>query len=317
MLKIHCFNVAEGDSILLEYLGGKAPYRVLIDTGRQHFPESRDSLRHRASEYLQAMNISYIDALVITHLHVDHIENLPEILKTVRFGCIYSTYFSPDFSYRIPPIESENEGVRELGSDLNILAESLQTAKDAGTNLVLLKNDFYIPIEEVYGNILIRMPMLNSLNGQNIVFDLLYGNKSIPEELLFWASESRNPNSLRLTIKYSGRTVMLDGDYYACYAEKEIQEKCDILKVGHHGDRKSMTPELAKMLSPKYAVISCKREYDAKKDRPSKTVADYLRAEGAEVFYTDCFAEEGQRVDYHEEVLFVIDQDGNINPPAN
>ena len=40
MLKIHFFNVAEGDSILLEYLEGKSPFRILIDTGRQFFPES-------------------------------------------------------------------------------------------------------------------------------------------------------------------------------------------------------------------------------------------------------------------------------------
>ena len=37
MLKIHFFNVAEGDSILLEYLEGKSPFRILIDTGRQFF----------------------------------------------------------------------------------------------------------------------------------------------------------------------------------------------------------------------------------------------------------------------------------------
>lgn len=317
MLKIHFFNVAEGDSILLEYLEGKSPFRILIDTGRQFFPESKDSLRHRASEYLQAMDITYIDALVITHLHVDHIENLPEILKLVRVGSIYSTFFPSDFSFRIPPIKSENDGVSELGDDLNILAASLQIAEISETKLVLLKDDTYVPMENQYGSILLRLPMMNSLEGQNIVFDMLCRNKTIPEEILYWASESRNPNSLRLTIKYAGRTVILDGDYYACYAEKEVQEKCDILKVGHHGDRKSMTPKLAKMLSPKFAVISCKREYDLKKDRPSKFVADSLREVGAEVYYTDCFEEVGRTVAYHKEVLFIIEQDGTIIPPNN
>lgn len=96
----------------------------------------------------------------------------------------------------------------------------------------------------------------------------MFKGSVIPEKVLYGAAQSRNPNSLRICATYAGRTVSLDGDYYACYAEKELQNAVDILKVGHHGDNKSMTETLASKLKPQYAVISCMREYDEKKDRP-------------------------------------------------
>lgn len=306
MLKIRFFNVAEGDSILLEYSGAGAPFRVLVDTGRAELPESPGSLRRTASQHLRRLGIRFIDVLVLTHLHVDHIQDLPEIMKTVRFSRIYSTFFPPDPAYRIPPIPSEFKAVRELVSDLNLFAGCLQTAEKAGTELIPVTEDLLIPMDEAYGSIRLRTPMRNSLEGQNAVYRLLCEGITVPEPLVYRAAKSRNPNSLRLLVTYAGRKIALDGDYYACYAENELQTPCDILKVGHHGDAKSMTEKLASALRPRYAVISCMREYVEKKDRPSKSAAEWLRKYGAEVLYTDCFAEEGYPVRYQEELLFTI-----------
>ncbi len=317
MLKIHFFNVAEGDSILLEYEKDNEIFRVLIDAGRKYLPESSGSLRHTADYYLQKLNISYIDALVITHFHVDHVEDLPVIMKTVRFGSIYSTYFPPDPSRRVDGIDSPQKAVRSLPMDLNTVAECTQMAEKNGTKKILVSNDTQIPTGTPELNILIRMPADHSLAFQNDVYDRLFSGALVPEEYIYRASKSRNSNSLRLLVRYAGRSIALDGDYYARDAEKEEQIPCDVLKVGHHGDRKSMSEKLAAMLRPKYAVISCKREYDAEKDRPSKTAVDLLRKYGAEIFYTDCFAEEGKKAVCHEEVLMMIDENGMIIIPEN
>ena len=312
MLKIHFFNAAEGDAILLEYEGGRAPYRVLVDTGRAVLPESAGSLRQTADRHLQRLGIGYIDALVITHLHVDHIQDLPKIMETVRFGRIYSTYFPKDPSVRIPDISSDLKAVRELPKDLNTLAESIRAADRAGTEKIPVTEDTYIPMAEAYGSILIRMPGEDTLDFQNGVCDRLFSGLPVTEEEIYRAAKSRNNNSLRLLVRYAGKTIALDGDYYASSAEKEDQECCDILKAAHHGDRKSMTEKLAAMLRPKITVISCMREYDAKKDRPSKSAADMLRKYGSEIIYTDCYEEPGRPAEYHEEVLITIDETGRI-----
>lgn len=313
MLKIHFFNVAEGDSIFLEYEGKKAIYRLLIDTGRAFLPESAGSLRHTSDYYLKKLNIDYIDSLVLTHLHVDHIQNLPRIMDSVRFGSIYSTYFPDNPSIHIPEIQSELKAVRELPKDLNTLADSIIKADESNAQKILVSADTLIPLDNEFGSIRIRMPEKSTLDFQNSVCGRLFKGDPVSEEEIYRASKSRNNNSLRLIIKYAGRTIALDGDYYASDAENEHQEQCDILKVAHHGDRKSMTDKLASLLRPKYAVISCMREYDEEKDRPSKTAVDSLRKYGARVFYTDCFAEEGFSPSYHEEVLLLIDEEGIID----
>lgn len=312
MLNIHFFNVAEGDSILLEYKGGDSPYRVLIDTGRSFLPESEGSLRLTADQHLRKMKISYIDALVITHLHVDHIQALPKIMDSVRFGSIYCTYFPKDPSIRIPSIQSEFKAVRELSDDLNTLAESIQRSDKKGTKKILVAGDTFIPLADKNGSILIRMPLEDTLDFQNAVCDKLFSGEPVPETDIYRAAKSRNNNSLRLLVRYAGRSIALDGDYYALIAEKENHAPCDILKAAHHGDRKSMTDRLASMLRPKITVISCKREYDAKKDRPSKTCTDLLRKYGSEIIYTDCFSEAGRPVHYHEKVLITINKKGTI-----
>lgn len=312
MLKIHFFNVAGGDAILLEYEGADSPFRILVDAGRAILPESRGSLRHTAAFYLKKLDITYIDVLVITHLHVDHLQDLPEIMRSVRFGSMYSTYFPPDPSLRTAEVKSDRKAVRELPNDLNTLAECVMKAAETGTKMIPVTEDMDIPLDEKYGSIRIRMPLNSTLAFQNAVCTRLFRHDPVPEEEIYTASKSRNNNSLRLLAKYAGRTIALDGDYYACDAENEDQERCDILKVAHHGDRKSMTEKLASLLRPEYSVISCQREYDAKKDRPSKMTADWLRKYGSEVFYTDCFKESGQKVRHHEEVLILVGEDGSI-----
>ena len=316
MLKIHFFNVAEGDAALLEYEGGSRPFRVLVDTGRSVLPESEGSLRQTADRHLRDMGIDFIDVLVITHLHVDHVQDLPVIMESVRFGKIYSTYFPKPSADRIPPVRSELKAVRELPEDLNTLLQSIRIAQKSGTECCLVTEDTFIPLEASYGDILIRMPAENTLSFQNSVCDRLFAAGSLSEEEIWRAAKSRNSNSLRLRVTYAGRTIAMDGDYYACDAEKEEQQPCDILKVAHHGDKKSMTEKLASMLRPKIAVISCMREYVPKKDRPSAAAADLLRGYGAEICYTDCFAEEGQEPARHKEVLVTIDETGIINLSA-
>lgn len=312
MLKIHFFNVAEGDSILMEYEGGSKPYRVLVDTGRSSLPESAGSLRQTASRHLRKLGIEFIDTLILTHLHVDHIQDLPEIMKTVRFGCIYSTWFPPDPTLRTREIHSELKAVRELPQDLNTIAEGVQIAERSGTELMTVTGDTNLPIDSAYGSILIRMPSGDTLPYQNAVCSRLFTGDDVPEDEIFRAAKLRNSNSLRILVRYAGKVISLDGDYLACDAENEVQSPCDILKVAHHGDKKSMTDKLASMLRPKYAVISCMREYVGNKDRPSKTTAEQLRKYGAEIFYTDCFAEEGRLPQFHSEVLITVRENGEI-----
>ena len=312
MLKIHFINVGEGDATLLEYDDGNGIFRVLIDTGRDDlFLPSEGSLRLHASDYLNELGITYLDVLILTHLHVDHSADLTALLERVRVGTLYCSYYPADKTIRIPPEPDAERHVEELIEDLNRYAENLTVMEKAGTLFKRCQRDETIPTPEgLTIRILTADP--DRVERQNSIYDGMFSGEDLPEEIKYEAAELRNPNSLRILAGYAGRTVRIEGDYLAENVSVPDLEPCDILKVSHHGDRKSITPEIAKALHPRYSVISCKREYVPSKDRPSKTVADLLRINGSDVIYTDCFHEEGFPVRYRKAVRMDICPDGTI-----
>ena len=143
----------------------------------------------------------------------------------------------------------------------------------------------------------------------------LLENQPLPPGLKYWASKSRNPNSLRLRLTYAGRRIELAGDCYGQVWEGEELAPCDILKVPHHGDRLSLTPLLVEKLRPAHAVISCGAEYIPRKDRPSRQAAELLEARGARVWMTDAFSAPWHPPGWQRAILFQIHEDGTIQVP--
>ena len=92
-LIIRFFNVGDGDSALLERLGEK-PFRLLVDAGSS-LPEALDG-GCVCAEYLRALGVSRLDAVIITHLHLDHMGGLKEIAETIPIRRVISGYFPPD-----------------------------------------------------------------------------------------------------------------------------------------------------------------------------------------------------------------------------
>ena len=314
MLIIHFINVAEGDSALIEYTNGVKIFRILVDTGRYAFTQKEDSSRIYVADYLKKRGIDQLDYLILTHLHGDHAAGLSRFAEDVQIADLYSSYYPKDFSQRIIENPNQDHHVKQLEVDLNMYSRNLQILEKNGTSFhTCLKDETIFDDNKL--SVRILTAGLNSVHGQNLIYDHMFLNTPLPEDLRIWAAESRNPNSLRVLISYCGRRIQIDGDYLGMYSEKECLEKCDILKVAHHGDKKSATSKLVQMLQPQYTVFSCSKDYIARKDRPSKTVVDMFRNNGSEIYYTDSFAEEGRPVIKREAVIFQINEQGVINPP--
>ena len=66
--------------------------------------------------------------------------------------------------------------------------------------------------------------------------------------------------------------------------EEQLLESVDLYKVGHHGSRKAITPELARVLSPKVSLIGVgKNSYG----HPTDDALSALESVGSEVYRTD------------------------------
>lgn len=314
MLKIHFINVGEGDAILLEYMAGTSVYRMIVDTGDGELPLKEGSLRRTASEYLREAGITHLDMMVLTHLHMDHIGDLEELGRQVSISRIYSSYIPKDLGLYAKEEQEAERLTAEIIRNLKYFAKAVGDLKEKGSVTYQVLKD-----EAIFMNEELKIELLcanqEAVKVQNLIYDNILGGISTPGNLKHWAAAARNPNSLRVVVTYAGRRIELDGDYYSDEWEKQELLSCDILKVSHHGDRKGMTPCLAGKLKPRYAVISCQGDYVASKDRPSRRTADCLRDEGAEIYYTDCFAGDRQPPCYWKSVIFKIMEDGTILCP--
>ena len=313
MLNLRFFNVGDGDAILVEELSEAGAYRLLVDTGRDEVERGPDSRRQTAAEHLACLGIDFLDAVVITHLHVDHFGGLRALLDRVKIGRVYSGFF-PGEGKTIPPDPNAPKTVRGLVECLNRWREDTCSMEARGISLCPV-TETVIGLTPAPGlEVDLICPDSGTCAIQHRVWDAMMTGGEVPDGLKYWASKFRNPGSLRLRLRYAGRCVELTGDCCASEWEREAQP-CDILKVPHHGDRLALTPRAVDGLDPKWAVISCGQEYIARKDRPSPMTLALLRSRGTRVWFTDAFAEPGREPERWSSVDFTICGDGGVLTP--
>lgn len=315
MLKIHFINVADGDSILIEDLAQNPPFRMLVDAGNAEMkPAQSPSMRQTCDQYLSSLNIHDIDLMVITHLHLDHFGGLQKAIAHREIKELYTAYLpkKPGGKIEEEPLALKTicgmiEAVNRWSTDVTAL-KLLGCKMHAVTHgSVILQPTPDLRIE------IIVPDEVGSAHQHQLWDDMMMG-KERSEDDKFRASKYRNPCSLRLRLSYAGRSIELPGDCYGEVWESDAQP-CDIFKLPHHGDAKSMTEKLAKTLSPEYAIISCANEYVPEKDRPSQNAAAMLRNSGARVWYTDSYDDGVQSPSMKGSLEFAITRTGEIICP--
>ena len=118
-----------------------------------------------------------------------------------------------------------------------------------------------------------------------------------------------NNYSVILLLNYRGTRVLLPGDTNCVgYAGLERELRADLFKLGHHGQKDSVTPELLEFISPRHAVCcaSSDRRYNSAHPAP----LGLLRTHGVHCWFSDC--PEGEAVPPHSELTFTIGPDGAV-----
>src|SRR5260370_39022655 len=108
-----------------------------------------------------------------------------------------------------------------------------------------------------------KIPIEHELRGKSFRWDGGDGDflwpEIAPEEV---APSAKNNDSLVLRLHYGGQTFLLPGD-----AEKKVErenlsenslekKQADVLKIRHHGSKKSTTPDLLAAVQPRLSIIS-------------------------------------------------------------
>jgi len=311
MLCLRFLNVADGDAILVE----DGDFRMLVDAGRDIVafdPPAADCAAH-----LKALGVRHIDLAVITHLHIDHMGGLERIMdEGIAIDRLVSGYFPSQPGLILPASLDAEDTVEKMTWHLDLWSEQIARLMAAGTRCEEIRSTVkgLRLTERLEADI--TLPDVAVQAFQDRVWEAMFHGGAVSYDEQYAASKLRNPNSLRVRLRYAGREIELSGDCLGAVWEREDIAPCDLFKVPHHGDAKSVTELLVEKLRPAHAVISTGRTYLPEKDRPSRAVATLLRECGAQVWYTDSVDDGVGPVRRWPYVRFIIREDGALVPPS-
>ncbi len=257
---VHFIDVGQGDSALIEFPDDKV---MLIDTG-----ENDDEIASTLINYIDNLNITTIDYLVLTHTDSDHIGNAPDIFENydvlnVYIPCVYSTYeeennlMTQDFVVKDTKIWRQTMEAIYNEDCLIEMNYSLKGDKIVNEEYAYEVN-FYTPLEENLGssdwNSYSPIMMVNI---QNMKY-LFVGDAGIEDEETFLQAYPKEV-----------RKLIFD---------------CNVLKVGHHGSKTSTSAEFLDAVKPEIAVISVGAVNDY--GHPTQEALDRLEETGCQIMMT-------------------------------
>ena len=172
---------------------------------------------------LDAMGVTRIDYLVISHPHIDHLGGVPSLYARYEIGTVYSS---------------------ALVYEKSSYYRAYVTATADTPHVYLKEGDSFMFGESV------RVDVFNP------VAEITY-----PKDYPTGATQFINNQSLALKFTYGESTAMLAGDLYAA-GEREVVSRwgdaldCDIMKANHHGANTSSTSVWRKAVSPEITFIT-------------------------------------------------------------
>ena len=202
---------------------------------------------------LQSKGIGQIDLVVATHPHADHIGGMEEVVNHFNI----KTYMDNGF----PHTSTGYNNLMEAAESKVAAGQMKYITARQGQKLNLTKDAYF---EILWPNETGLSGTRSDLNANSVVMKLTHGDVCF---LFMGDSEAE--------------TEMLVAD--------QINSKCQVLKVSHHGSKHSSIPELINKVQPEVALISC--GLANKHGHPGQPTLDLFQSMGTKVFRTDLMGE--------------------------
>lgn len=244
-LVVNCLDVGHGQAILAQ-LPGRA--NVLFDAGSLH---KSDIGRRIVAPFLNYKGINKIDAIIISHNDVDHINGIPEIVEYCKVGGVYTNKAFLSKTDEWGTAEFLNRWLSEKGLGI----------QQAGTNLSISSK---ATITIIWPTEQICQDKALGDNDKSVVSLIEFGGRKI---LLCSDIE-----------KFAQRKIL----------ELFPDLKVDVVVAPHHGSAKTLETDFFERLEADISIGSCSRaQYErlqAIKGK-DKTKSFYTAGDGAVTVY--------------------------------
>ncbi len=228
-----CLDVGHGQAILAQLPG---QVNILFDAGSLYI---HDIGRRAVAPFFDYSGISKIDAIIISHNDVDHINGIPEIVEHCNVGQIYANDAFLSTSDTWGTAEYLRKDMREKGFDIESVGQALNF--DSSTNIrILWPDETASQFTEL------------SDNDSSLVCLIEFADRRIL--LCSDIEELAQAELLRLNPEL----------------------RADIVVIPHHGSSKTLKQDFLENLGPEFLICSC--SYSQYKRQDSNEVENYADA---------------------------------------
>lgn len=316
-------NVGYGEAMLIEVpdpSSQRGVFSVLFDGGGAD-PEtfSNPAAGQRPFiDHLMDLGTDHIDAVIISHIHEDHVSGLLPAVRAFPPKTVYQTLPSDFWKTEMKPLSAEagkTVSLRKFTRSLNDFREICACTVENGGTVIQVDAGDILPFPDGLTAHAIAPGKEKAESLQRYLKELYRtADGNVPDQRLLTALDGfMNNVSLALRFDYGMTRVLLGGDTNRAGFEGIAAEelKADLYKVGHHGQLDGADESLLDVIRPK-AVVCC-----ASSDRLYNSAhPDLLRliqSKGAELWFSDCPPNPvGNPVPPHGLLRIRIDDEGGM-----
>lgn len=259
-MRITIINVGYGDAILFQAKDG---YTALLDGGSALPEEFRgDPYRLPGAAYLQAQGIRRLDAVLISHIHEDHVCGLEPILRQVSVGRLFVPYPIEPFrkGREVRPGPDAPRSVPLYTKALNAYRRILLAALEGGIPVTVLRAGDALELTRGLG-MQVLAPKAAVTEKYLSVIERLYQTEdaALATKLLGQLDGMSNQTSLLLRFQTEGGVFLAAAD--SCPREwdgvpQNLLENVNVLKLPHHGQIDSISELLMEKMPLAYVVTT-------------------------------------------------------------
>lgn len=286
MMEVTVINVGYGDAILVET---DDRHRLLLDGGSALASEFEgDSYRIRSAEYLSKQQISHLDAVVISHIHEDHVCGLEAVLQQTAVDHLYVPYPVEPFlqGCELMPANGAPRSVPLYTNALNAYRRILLYARERKIPVTVLKAGDAV---ELGANARMRVlaPKSGVVDAYMEIVERAYRLADDPAavtECLTRLDATSNHTSMLLRFELENAVFLSAAD--SCPREwnevpKILLENVNVLKLPHHGQVDSIS-ELFMRNMPLQHVITTSasdRRYNSANEKVYRQLTEMFPAD--------------------------------------